>query len=115
MSTKRTSVDTRYKKVSTLKEGDYLQIGQYKRVAGKLSRLLHKEGTDTFLHGKAVDNRFLRAHYAKRQGVLIPSEPQQAKMLTKDIASRHLGALSRILATALDERMEKMLSQERQA
>jgi len=108
------SQKTQYKKISEIKsrqmngEEVYLQIGQYNDFnTGTLSRLLHKEGTDTFLHGQDVDNRFLRAHYAKKQGVIIPSEPQQSKMVLKDHVSRHLEAISRILGSEVSDRRAK--------
>jgi len=86
-----------------------MQVGQYMDYNGTegLSRLLHKEGgTNVFLHGENVDLRFLRSHYAKRQGVIIPSEPQQSRMVSKGIASRHLEAIARILQAEVSERQD---------
>ena len=111
MSTKRTSVDTRYKKVSTLKKDSYMQIGQYKKGKEGLSRLLHKEdGVNTFLHGERVDQRFCEAHRMARQGLVIPCEPQQLKMVVGQVASRHLGAIARICESAIEKRVSKIVS-----
>jgi len=108
------SARTQYKKIADVKrrramgEQVFLQVGQYMdsvvHQTGTLSRLLHKEGSDTFLHGENVDDRFLRAHYAKKIGVMLTDEPQQAKMVLKDTATRHLSAISRILGYEVEAR-----------
>ena len=108
------SQKTQFKKVSELKariakgERPYMQIGQYFDFGNdNLSRLLHKEGTDTFLHGENVDQRFLDAHEAKRKRIIIPTEPQQSKMILENTATRHLEAISRILASEVESRRAK--------
>lgn len=111
MSKKLTQKDTQFKKVDSLKPDEFLQIGQYKKFAGKkgLSRLLHKIDSPTFLHGKNVDRRFVNAHKQKRNGLMIPSEPQQAKMVLPLVASRHIHALSSIIKHTVKERAKNKI------
>lgn len=100
--------DTRYKKVSTLKEGDYVQVGQWTKTPNqpKLSRLYSKEGnTKIHLHGDNVAKRFLKCFDAERKGVILPQEPQQYRKMVKNIPSPKLEAMVGIASAELENRL----------
>tara|TARA_R100000656_G_C3854607_1_gene108380 strand:- start:30 stop:350 length:321 start_codon:yes stop_codon:yes gene_type:complete len=98
---------TQYKRVSQLKEGDYRQIGQYDKMVGQstLSRLLTKHGERTiYLHGERVNQRFLKAHEAKRRGIMLPEEPQQVRMVVGNIPTSKLEAIKGIVTFEINNR-----------
>ena len=88
--------DTQNKKVSTLKDGEFRQVGQWENhpLNPQLSRLLVKHGDKpVYLHGEKVNARFNKCYEAKKSNVMLPQEPQQVRMVVDRIPSRKLEAL----------------------
>ena len=93
------SFATRYKKVASLKEGDYRQVGQWVRnpLNPQLSKLLVKHGgKPVYLHGERVQARFNKCYEAKKKRVMLPQEPQQVRMVVDLIPTNKLIALKDI-------------------
>jgi len=107
---------TQFQKVENLeghlKAGGKLMPGQYKKLSDQkaLSRCLYTTGktTGTFLHGDNVNPRFNKCHKAKTQGVLIPNEPPQIKMMVGGIPSNKLEAMVGIGQAELNSRREQI-------
>ncbi len=104
------SFRTRFKKVSTLKKDDYLQVGQWvDKGMGGLSRLLTKHGEQhVHLHGDNINQRFNKAYEAKRSNVMLPEEPQQVRMLVPDIPTDKLEAIKGICSFELGQRYKRI-------
>jgi len=99
--------DTQYKRVASLKEADYRQVGQYVKFANQknLSRLLVKHGWQHIhLHGDKVNQRFNKSYEAKKAGVMLPQEPQQVRMVLPQIATSKLVALRGICEFEINSR-----------
>ena len=104
---------TQFQKVENLdghlRAGGKLMPGQYKKLSDQkaLSRCLYVTGekTGTFLHGDNVNPRFNKCHKARTQGVVIPSEPPQFKMMVGGIPSDKLEAMVGIGQYELNSRM----------
>ena len=106
------SFATRYKKVASLKEGDYRQVGQWVRnpLNPQLSKLLVKHGgKPVYLHGERVQARFNKCYEAKKNRVMLPQEPQQVRMVVDKIPTNKLVALKGICEFELNSRRAEQI------
>ena len=106
------SYKTQYKKVSSLKEGDYRQVGQWVRnpLNPQLSKLLVKHGDKpVYLHGEKVQARFNKCYEAKKKNVMLPQEPQQVRMVVDQISTNKLVALKGICEFEINSRKAEQI------
>ena len=107
------SYKTQYKKVSSLKEGDYRQVGQWERknsFSSHLSKLLVKHGDKpVYLHGEKVQARFNKCYEAKKKRVMLPQEPQQVRMVVDLIPTNKLIALKGICEFEINARKAEQI------
>ena len=106
------SFATRYKKVASLKEGDYRQVGQWVRnpLNPQLSKLLVKHGgKPVYLHGERVQARFNKCYEAKKKRVMLPQEPQQVRMIVDQISTNQLVALKGICEFEINSRRAEQI------
>jgi len=107
------SYKTQYKKVSSLKEGDYRQVGQWERInplRPHLSKLLVKHGDNpVYLHGEKVQARFNKCYEAKKKRVMLPQEPQQVRMVVDQISTNKLIALKGICEFEINSRKAEQI------
>ena len=107
------SFATRYKKVASLKEGDYRQVGQWERknpLTPHLSKLLVKHGDKTvYLNGEKVQARFNKCYEAKKKRVMLPQEPQQVRMVVDQISTNKLIALKGICEFEINARKAEQI------
>ena len=106
------SFATRYKKVASLKEGDYRQVGQWVRnpLNPQLRKLLVKHGDKpVYLQGEKVQARFNKCYEAKKKNVMLPQEPQQVRMVVDKIPTNKLIALKGICELEITSRKAEQI------